>query len=125
MAQSSNVARATWELENNIEVIPAGDEIFRYNADQQKQVLESKPWEKDPHFFKDIKISALALLKMTMHARSGGSLEIMGLLLGKVEDSTMVSFIAKKLFLCIQKSSSLKRLLWMRLLFRLRVLRLE
>ena len=32
----------------------------------------------------DIKISALALLKMVMHARSGGNLEIMGLLLGKV-----------------------------------------
>lgn len=36
-----------------------------------------------PHFFKDIKISALALLKMVMHARSGSTLEIMGLLLGK------------------------------------------
>lgn len=35
-----------------------------------------------PHFFKDIKISALALLKMVMHARSGGVLEVMGLLLG-------------------------------------------
>lgn len=49
------------------------------------------PWEKDPHYFKDIQISALALLKMVMHARSGGSLEIMGLLLGKVVDNTMVS----------------------------------
>lgn len=48
------------------------------------------PWEKDPHYFKDINISALALLKMVMHARSGGSLEIMGLLLGKVIDNTMV-----------------------------------
>lgn len=48
------------------------------------------PWEKDPHYFKDIQISALALLKMVMHARSGGSLEIMGLLLGKVVDNTMV-----------------------------------
>lgn len=48
------------------------------------------PWEKDPHYFKDIQISALALLKMVMHARSGGSLEIMGLLLGKVVENTMV-----------------------------------
>lgn len=39
---------------------------------------------------KDIKISALSLLKMVMHARSGGTLEVMGLLLGKVEDNTMV-----------------------------------
>lgn len=50
----------------------------------------SGPWEKDPHYFKDIQISALALLKMVMHARSGGSLEIMGLLLGKVVENTMV-----------------------------------
>lgn len=52
--------------------------------------LLSGPWEKDPHYFKDIQISALALLKMVMHARSGGSLEIMGLLLGKVVENTMV-----------------------------------
>jgi len=43
-----------------------------------------------PHFFKDIKISALALLKMVMHARSGGNLEIMGLLIGKVDAHTMI-----------------------------------
>lgn len=43
-----------------------------------------------PHFFKDIKISALALLKMVMHARSGGTLEVMGLLLGKVDANTMI-----------------------------------
>jgi proteasome lid subunit RPN8/RPN11 len=37
-----------------------------------------------PHYFKEVKISALALLKMTMHARSGGNIEIMGLMQGKV-----------------------------------------
>ena len=34
--------------------------------------------------------SALALLKMVMHARSGGNLEVMGLLLGKVDANVMV-----------------------------------
>lgn len=43
-----------------------------------------------PHYFKDIKISALSLLKMVMHARSGGTLEVMGLLLGKVDANTMI-----------------------------------
>ncbi len=43
-----------------------------------------------PHFFKDIRISALALLKMVMHARSGGTLEVMGLLIGKVDGNTMI-----------------------------------
>ena len=43
-----------------------------------------------PHYFKHIKISALALLKMVMHARSGGNMEVMGLLLGKVDGNTMI-----------------------------------
>jgi len=87
----SDAAQKTWELENNIQTLPSCDEIFRYDAEQQRQIIDAKPWEKDPHFFKDIKISALALLKMVMHARSGGTLEVMGLMLGKVEDNTMVS----------------------------------
>lgn len=43
-----------------------------------------------PHYFKDVKISALALLKMVMHARSGGRLEVMGLMLGKIDGPTMI-----------------------------------
>ena len=43
-----------------------------------------------PHYFKEVKISALALLKMVMHARSGGRLEVMGLMLGKIDGTTMV-----------------------------------
>ena len=43
-----------------------------------------------PHYFNSIKISALALLKMVMHARSGGNLEVMGLLLGKVDGNNMI-----------------------------------
>ncbi|XP_017102985.1 COP9 signalosome complex subunit 5 isoform X1 [Drosophila bipectinata] len=86
----ADTAQKTWELENNIQTLPSCDEIFRYDAEQQRQIIDAKPWEKDPHFFKDIKISALALLKMVMHARSGGTLEVMGLMLGKVEDNTMI-----------------------------------
>lgn len=43
-----------------------------------------------PHYFKHIRICALALLKMVMHARSGGNLEVMGLLLGKLDGNTMI-----------------------------------
>ena len=85
MAESqAKIAQKTWELSNNIMEVSAGDEIYKYDRQQQQSLLAAKPWDKDPHFFKDIKISALALLKMVMHARSGGNLEIMGLLLGKV-----------------------------------------
>ncbi|EEB10074.1 COP9 signalosome complex subunit, putative [Pediculus humanus corporis] len=85
-----SIAQKTWEFANNIETISPIDEIYRYDKKQQQDILAAKPWDKDPHFFKDIKISALALLKMVMHARSGGTLEVMGLLLGKVDANTMI-----------------------------------
>ncbi|XP_043686072.1 COP9 signalosome complex subunit 5-like isoform X1 [Vespula pensylvanica] len=84
------IAQKTWEMSNNVETISTVDEIYRYDKKEQQDILAAKPWEKDPHFFKDIKISALALLKMVMHARSGGTLEVMGLLLGKVTANTMI-----------------------------------
>lgn len=43
-----------------------------------------------PHYFKSVKISAVALLKMVMHACSGGTLEVMGLMLGKVVGNSFV-----------------------------------
>jgi COP9 signalosome complex subunit 5 len=89
-ANQVEIAKKTWEMSNNIMEVSAEDAIYKYNHQQQQSVLAAKPWEKDPHFFKDIKISALALLKMVMHARSGGNIEIMGLLLGKVEANVMV-----------------------------------
>lgn len=115
----SQIAQKTWEMANNIETISSTDEIYRYDRKQQQDILAAKPWEKEcvvqlfylflsyinllnllpvnaisycfsPHFFKEMKISALALLKMVMHARSGGTLEVMGLLLGKVDANTMM-----------------------------------
>ncbi|XP_052777083.1 COP9 signalosome complex subunit 5-like [Mya arenaria] len=86
----SKNAMKTWELGNDMETISSVDEIYRYDKKQQQDILTAKPWEKDPHYFKHIKVSALALLKMVMHARSGGNLEVMGLLLGKVDGNTMI-----------------------------------
>ena len=77
-------------MDGNNENARKVDEIYQYNRNQQQTILQAKPWEKDPHYFKDIRVSALALLKMVMHARSGGSLEVMGLLLGKVDANTMI-----------------------------------
>lgn len=86
----AEMAKKTWELENNIENADNIETIYKYDALVQSKILNARPWEKDPHYFKVVKISALALLKMVMHARSGGSIEIMGLLLGKVEGSNMI-----------------------------------
>jgi len=86
----AQIAQRNWEISNQMETVNAVDEIYQYDRRQQQDILQAKPWEKDPHFFKQIKISALALLKMVMHARSGGTLEVMGLMLGKVDGSMMI-----------------------------------
>jgi COP9 signalosome complex subunit 5 len=70
-------------MANNVLEVAASEDIYKYDSEEQRSMLRAKPWEKDNHFFKDIKISALGLLKMVMHARSGGNLEVMGLLLGQ------------------------------------------
>ncbi|KAH6922442.1 hypothetical protein HPB50_013615 [Hyalomma asiaticum] len=86
----TTMAQKTWEMSNNVETVQSVDDLYKYNRKQQQDILTAKPWEKDPHYFKDMKVSALALLKMVMHARSGGTLEVMGLLLGKVDANTMI-----------------------------------
>ena len=65
-------------------VDPYRDALYRYDKDEQSAIAEEKPWKKDVHHFKHIRISAVALLKMVMHARSGGSIEVMGLMQGKI-----------------------------------------
>lgn len=44
---------------------------------------DPKPWKKQAHYFQTVHISIAALIKMTLHARLGGSLEIMGMMTGK------------------------------------------
>lgn len=68
-------------------------EIF-YNtelSDKTSALLNSvKPWEKDPNYFQHVHINTLALLKMSIHARSGGDIEIMGMLTGKIVKNGIV-----------------------------------
>lgn len=37
----------SWELFNNIETINGIDEIYKYNREQQQDILNYKPWEKE------------------------------------------------------------------------------
>ncbi|XP_065061943.1 COP9 signalosome complex subunit 5-like [Rhopilema esculentum] len=86
----SSMAMKTFELSNNVRTVQNADEIYKFSKEEQQSIIQRKPWTKDPHYFKNIKVSALALLKMVMHARSGGTLEVMGLMLGKVDGDTMI-----------------------------------
>lgn len=61
-----------------------------YNIESDQTILLSRPWKSDVKYFNKVYISALALLKMTIHAKSGGSIEIMGMLTGKIVHKTIM-----------------------------------
>eukprot|EP00897_Mesotaenium_endlicherianum_P007142 jgi/Mesen1/6456/ME000033S05736 len=86
---SSGIAKQTWELENKVETVDP-DALFKYDEAAQVATLQQKPWTKDPNFFKTVRISALALLKMVVHARSGGTIEVMGIMQGKTDGDTII-----------------------------------
>ena len=69
---------------------PQRDALYGYDDVEQRMVNDQAPWKKDPHHFKNVRISAVALLKMVMHARSGGSIEVMGLMQGKISGDTFI-----------------------------------
>lgn len=90
MSQPESIAQAQWELENSVESLGDVDKLYNFNAPEYFGSLQSRPWQHDHHYFKQVSISALALLKMSMHAKSGGKYEVMGLMQGKVEGDTFI-----------------------------------
>lgn len=86
----SAAARAAFELENNIKVAEQDDTRYFYDEADQSARRAARPWAQDPHYFTDVHVSAVALIKMVMHARSGGSIEIMGSIQGQVIDHAFV-----------------------------------
>ncbi|KAJ3512408.1 hypothetical protein NLJ89_g3542 [Agrocybe chaxingu] len=86
----SNIALGSFSLMNNITEISPQDEIYRFDAEANKKINREAPWAKDPHYFKSCRISAIALIKMVIHARSGVPYEIMGLMQGKVVGNSLV-----------------------------------
>ncbi|KAM3588933.1 COP9 signalosome catalytic subunit rri1 [Umbelopsis sp. WA50703] len=87
----SSIAQKNWELENNITTVdPDQDSLYFYDAAQQRAIGSERPWKSDPHYYSKVRISAVALIKMVTHARSGGNIEVMGLMQGKVIGDTMI-----------------------------------
>eukprot|EP00697_Spironema_sp_BW2_P008727 gnl/Spiro4/23407_TR11578_c0_g1_i1.p1 gnl/Spiro4/23407_TR11578_c0_g1~~gnl/Spiro4/23407_TR11578_c0_g1_i1.p1 ORF type:complete len:359 (+),score=71.77 gnl/Spiro4/23407_TR11578_c0_g1_i1:46-1077(+) len=94
-ARSAAAALRRWELENNVQEISADDAVYRLDLDEHVRQREAfaalnRQGRAPPKFFTKVRMSALALLKMVIHARSGGSLEVMGLMQGKLDGDTMV-----------------------------------
>ncbi|KAI0981522.1 hypothetical protein GJ496_004843 [Pomphorhynchus laevis] len=76
---------------SNTAHIYTDDGLFKVDPVLNKELLKSKSWEKDSTWFKDCKVSALALLKMMAHCGTGGNNEVMGLMVGRIEDpNTMI-----------------------------------
>ncbi|KAK6080728.1 cop9 signalosome complex subunit 5 [Seiridium cupressi] len=79
------------ELDNDVKLVdPARDALYRYDKAAQKEIDAAKPWRQNPNHFKHVRISAVALIKMVMHARSGGEIEVMGLMQGYVSEDTFI-----------------------------------
>lgn len=89
--QDADRALKLFELNNRIVPLGESDEkVYCYDHELQKRQVDAKPWKKDVQYYNKVEISSIALVKMVMHARSGGDLEVMGMMLGKVMGRTMV-----------------------------------
>ena len=60
-SSAAGIAQKTFELNNNVEAV---DDVFRYDKAQQQAILNAAPWKADPHYFKKVRVSAVALVKM-------------------------------------------------------------
>ena len=70
------------------------EELF----ERHKQLKAEKPWLKDQHYFKNCRMTRLALMKLWSHAHEGAlnikdaaPCEIIGILLGYVADEAVSS----------------------------------
>jgi COP9 signalosome complex subunit 5 len=88
----TTTAQRTWEAENSIITVdPSQNALYNLPAPTEYKALqEAHPWRSDPNYFTSVRISALALLKMTIHARSGGNIEVMGLMTGYVTGRSFI-----------------------------------
>lgn len=68
------------------DAIPAATSLAHtlHELEADKQALKTRPWRNQPQYFTQVLISTLALMKMASHAKLGGSIEVMGMMTGKI-----------------------------------------
>jgi len=89
-SSGSSIAQKTFELENKVQQVD-DKTIYTFDEAEQEKIYQAHPWKEDVHFFKVARMSAVALVKIVMHAKSGVPSEVMGLMQGKVTpDGTFI-----------------------------------
>jgi COP9 signalosome complex subunit 5 len=93
-------ARKQWEAENK--VASTTNEYWHVDPQRTKTMMKEMPWKNDPKYFKVVHMSALALIKIVMHAKSGQGkagiisqdksnwIEVMGLLQGHFREHEFI-----------------------------------
>lgn len=53
-AVDATSSRQRWELENEIESLNANDsdDLYKWDAEEQREIQNSRPWTQDAHYFK-------------------------------------------------------------------------
>jgi len=92
---SGGAELSAWEQANNIQTFDGA--FYQYDVEENEVLREKKPWAHDPVYFKNVKISSVALLKMLIHSIDGlaktkkdEDLEVMGLLQGKIVGDSII-----------------------------------
>lgn len=89
-----NEARAALEVSNQVTPLdPAAAWLYAPDDSTYQSLLQAAPWREDATYFQRVCISMPALLKMVLHARAGGDLEVMGLMQGKVCTETRTFYV--------------------------------
>ena len=52
-------------------------EIYHFEKQAYFKSIDHRPWREDVKCFTKVKVSAIAMLKMVLHAIGGGSIEVM------------------------------------------------
>ncbi|CBJ27075.1 COP9 signalosome complex subunit 5a [Ectocarpus siliculosus] len=83
------------------------DSLYSFDEAKLELTRKTKPWMQDPKYFKKVKISPSAAMKMLMHANSGVEkgmaaggkpVEIMGMMLGRPDTETANALIVTDVF---------------------------
>lgn len=95
----SNTASNVMNIDEGIKAT-VNDENLETNADlnsndtkmnkdtSNEENTKANPWELSPNYFNKTIMSPLALMRMNLHTRSGGDLEVMGLLIGYIKGTS-------------------------------------